>query len=114
MKNRVIICETCAKNETATSGVVWAKQLSKAVADSSLNIDVVTTTCLNMCDTPLSFALQGDQKATYLFSGADPQVDTQDMIGLLKLYVEAPDGWIEDAQNAGRLRLCLQGRVPKF
>jgi hypothetical protein len=33
---------------------------------------------------------------------------------LLKLYVEAPDGWIEDAQNAGRLRLCLQGRVPKF
>ena len=68
MKNRVIICETCAKNETTPSGVVWAEQLSKVVVDGSLNIDVVTTACLNMCDAPLSFALQGDQKATYLLS----------------------------------------------
>ena len=79
-----------------------------------MDIDVTTTSCLNMCDTPLSFALQGPQKATYLFTGADPETDTQDMLGLLRLYADAPDGWITEAQAAGRLRLCLQGRVPKL
>ena len=44
--------------------------------------------------------------------GAD--ADTQDMLGLLRLYADAPDGWITEAQAAGRLRLCLQGRAPKL
>ena len=82
--------------------------------DSGLDIDVLTTSCLNMCDTPLSFALQGPQKATYLFTGVDPEADTQDMLALLRLYSDAHDGWIIEAQAAGRLRLCLQGRVPKL
>ena len=114
MKDRVVICETCAEKDSAPVGLAWASQLSTAVAKHGLNIDVLTTPCLNMCDTPLSFALQGHKKATYLFSGADPQTDTQDMLGLLKLYNDAPDGWIEDAQKSGRLRLCLKGRVPKL
>ena len=104
MKDRVVICETCAEKDSAPVGLAWASQLSTAVDKHGLN----------MCDTPLSFALQGHKKATYLFSGADPQTDTQDMLGLLKLYNDAPDGWIEDAQKAGRLRLCLRGRVPKL
>ncbi len=114
MKDRVVICDTCAAKGAAPVGAAWADQLSAAVADSGLDIDVTTTSCLNMCDTPLSFALQGPQKATYLFTGADPETDTQDMLGLLRLYADAPDGWITEAQAAGRLRLCLQGRVPKL
>ena len=113
MKDRVVICDTCAAKGAAAVGAAWVGQLSAAVAYIGLDIDVMTTSCLNMCDTPLSFALQGPQKATYLFTGADPETDTQDMLGLLRLYADAPDGWITEAQAAGRLRLCLQGRVPK-
>ena len=114
MKDRLLICDTCAAKDTAPLGAAWAEKLSAAVAESGLDIDVKMTSCLNMCDAPLSFALQGPQKATYLFTGADPETDTQDMLGLLRLYLNAPDGWITEAYAAGRLRLCLQGRVPKL
>ena len=110
----MVICDTCAAKGVAPVGAAWADQLSVAVADSGLDIDVLTTSCLNMCDTPLSFALQGPQKATYLFTGVDPEADTQDMLALLRLYSNAHDGWIIEARAAGRLRLCLQGRVPKL
>ena len=114
MKDRVVICDTCSAEGAAPLGAAWADQLSAAVAESGLDIDVKMASCLNMCDTPLSFVLQGPQKVTYLFAGADPETDTQDMLGLLSLYLNAPDGWITEAHAAGRLRLCLQGRVPKL
>ena len=88
--------------------------LTKAAQDCSLQVEFVTCSCLNMCQSPVAFAFQGAHKATYLFSGADPAQDTQDLLGLLKLYADAPEGWITEAQAAGRLRLCLQGRVPRF
>ena len=88
VKDRLTICDTCA--------------------------DVVTTSCLNMCETPVSFALQGAGKATYLFSGTMPGSDTDDLMELLKLYLNAPDGWIADARKAGRLRFCLRGSTPSL
>ncbi|HAJ84828.1 MAG TPA: hypothetical protein DCM25_08735 [Rhodobacteraceae bacterium] len=114
MKDRVVICDTCTAKGAAPGGTAWADHLSIAVVGSGLDVDVTTTSCLNMCDSPVSFALQGPGKATYLFTGADPETDTQDMLELLKLYLDAPDGWVSEAQTAGRLRLCLRGRVPKL
>ena len=114
MKDRVVICDSCAAEGASPLGSAWADKLSAAAAESGLDIDVKMTSCLNMCDTPLSFALQGAEKATYLFSGVNPKTDTKDMIGLLRLYLDAPDGWITEAAEAGRLRFCMKGRVPKL
>ena len=114
MKDRVTICDTCAEPGGRAPGADWAVALTKAAQDCGLQVEIVTCSCLNMCQSPVAFALQGAQKATYLFSGADPAQDTQDMLGLLKLYADAPEGWITEAEAAGRLRLCLQGRVPRL
>jgi len=103
LKDRVTICDTCVEPGGTALGAKWVTTLCD-----------VTCSCLNMCQSPVAFALQGAQKATYLFSGADPAQDTQDMLGLLQLYADAPEGWITEAEAAGRLRLCLQGRVPRL
>ena len=114
LKDRLTICDTCAEPGGTAPGAKWAIALRKAAQDCGLEVEIVTCSCLNMCQSPVAFALQGAQKATYLFSGADPAQDTQDMLGLLKLYADAPEGWITEAEAAGRLRLCLQGRVPRL
>ena len=114
LKDRVTICDTCVEPGGTALGAQWVTMLSEAVQASGLEVEIVTCSCLNMCQSPVAFALQGAQKATYLFSGADPAQDTQDMLGLLQLYADAPEGWITEAEAAGRLRLCLQGRVPRL
>ena len=114
MKDRVTICDTCAEPGGRAPGADWAVALTKAAQDCGLQVEFVTCSCLNMCQSPVAFALQGAHKATYLFSGAEPAQDTQDMLDLVKLYADAPEGWITEAEAAGRLRLCLQGRVPRL
>ena len=114
VKDRLTICDTCAEIGKDPSGEAWASELQKVVLAKGFDIDVVTTSCLNMCETPVSFALQGAGKATYLFSGTMPGSDTDDLMELLKLYLNAPDGWIADARKAGRLRFCLRGSTPSL
>lgn len=112
MTVRLVICDTCAKVGEMPRGADWAPGVRAAFADQNLDIDVVTTSCLNVCDDPLTFALQGDGRATYVFSGALPDQDIDDLCGLARLYLDAPEGWITDARKAGRLRDCLVARVP--
>ena len=64
------------------------------------------------CAEPIALSLQGAGRATYLFSGVRPAEDMADIEATLRLYLDSPAGWIEDARGCGRLRFCLRGRVP--
>jgi len=68
--------------------------------------------CFGACDAPVSLSLQAPDRATYLFSGVDPDADATDIVATVRAYLDAPQGWIEDARPCGRLRHCLVGRVP--
>ena len=109
MGDVVYVCDTCAAPGDAPEGERFAAGLRAA---APTGVEVRTTSCLNMCDAPLALALRAPGKVAYLFSGVRPGEDVQDTLALLKLYRDAPDGVIEDARPAGRLRFCLQGRVP--
>ncbi|SFM05810.1 DUF1636 family protein [Shimia aestuarii] len=109
MGDVVYICDTCAAPGEAPEGAGFAADLRMA---APVEVEVRTTSCLNMCDAPLALALRGSGKVAYLFSGVRPAEDVADTLALLKLYRDAPDGVIQDARPAGRLRFCLQGRVP--
>lgn len=67
--------------------------------------------CFSVCAEPLALSVQAKGKATYLFAGLK-RADVDDMIAFTGLYDAAPDGWIDDARAAGRVRFCLKGRVP--
>ena len=67
---------------------------------------------LNLCGRPVGLALQGPGRATCLFHGVDPVRDVQDIAATIRAWNAAPDGWIVNALECGRLRHCLAGRVP--
>ena len=96
------LCRTC-------EGPDWA-MLRAALKD--LDVRIVPQDCMNGCADPVSMALQAPGRATYFFTGIDPEADAADIVATIRTYLEAPDGWIGDARPCGRLRLCLRGRVP--
>lgn len=106
MTNRLTICTTCASKGAAPQGAALAAALT--LPDGW---EVVLHPCLNMCARPVAAAVQGPGRATYLLAGLT-LADAVDLAGFAALYDAAPDGWITDAQGAGRVRLCLRGRVP--
>lgn len=109
---QLVICDTCAALGDRAKGTDWAGEIRAAA--KGIDVNVKTTSCMNMCASPVSFALQAAGKATYLFSKGDPDTDTENLIALLRLYDAAPDGVITDARGIGRLRNCLVGLVPKL
>jgi predicted metal-binding protein len=99
MTCEVIVCEGCG-------GAALADAF-----DAALDIAVRRTPCMNVCDDPVTVAFKADGKATYLFAGITPD-DVADAQAFVQLYKDSPDGWIEDARQIGRMRLCLKGRIP--
>jgi predicted metal-binding protein len=54
----------------------------------------------------------GQGKAAYLFAGVEPETQAEEVLAFMGLYAAAPEGEVVDARAAGRLRLCLRGRIP--
>ncbi len=114
MRHTLFVCDSCCSENEQSQGAAFAKEVAARVAaDPKLaDVEVRTTTCLNMCDTPMAAALRAPDKMAYLFAGLRPDEDLEDTLALLRLYVEAEAGEITDARPAGRLRFCLKGRIP--
>ena len=106
--HRIVVCSTCEGSD----GKGFADTLRAALASRGMDFEVQAHDCLSNCARPLSVALPGAVKATYLFGDIAPETDLADTLAFAALYAETPDGWIEDARPAGRLRFCLIGRVP--
>lgn len=90
------------------------QHLESILDDAKLSdaLKVSSVECMGACDTPLALALQGTQRATYLFAGIDVKSDKDDIVATCRTYLDSPAGWIEDARPCGRLRLCLRARIP--
>ncbi|WP_294608647.1 DUF1636 domain-containing protein [uncultured Roseovarius sp.] len=108
MTHRIVVCSTC----DGMDGKSFAADLRAALCDRSMAFEVQDHDCMSNCGRPLSLAFSAPGKATYLFGDIDPTCDLDDTLAFATLYEGSPDGWIEDARAAGRLRHCLVGRVP--
>jgi len=99
---QILICAGCGG---AGSG------LARSLQQARPELRVEQTECLSVCTDPASMAVQGERRATYVFSGLSAQ-DLSDVLAFIDAYQTAPDGWIEDARPLGRLRHCLVTRIP--
>jgi predicted metal-binding protein len=108
MAHRITVCSSCE----GLNGKGFAAELRVALAGADLTYEVRDFDCMSNCARPLSVAFSAADKATYLFGDVDTAGDLKDVIAFASLYAKSPDGWIEDARPAGRLRQCLIGRVP--
>ena len=106
--HRIVVCSTCEGSD----GKGFDDTLRAALASRGMDFEVQAHDCLSNCARPLSVAFTAPGKATYLFGDIAPETDLADTLAFAALYAETPDGWIEDARPAGRLRFCLIGRVP--
>ena len=106
--HRITVCATCEGN----GGHAFAAAIRARLADGPAAFEVRTSDCLSCCANPLAVAFDAPGKATYLFAGIDPEADLGDAAAFADMYARSPDGWIEDARPAGRMRHCLVGRVP--
>ena len=106
--HQVVVCSTCE----GCDGEAFAAQLRDALAKAGQAYEVRDFECMTNCGRPLSVAFKATGKATYLFGDVDPALDLADTVAFARMYASSPDGWIEDARDAGRLRHCLIGRVP--
>jgi predicted metal-binding protein len=111
MAHTVFICSTCAEIGGDPKGVALIEDVRARLASFG-DFEVRAQACLNVCDKPTALAFRAEGKAAYLFAGVDAEADAADVEAFAKLYAESPDGWIEDARSAGRLRFCLIGRIP--
>ena len=112
MPDRILICSTCARS--AGSAREEAEALRAALASAGLDIDVGQTACLGACADPVTLAVQGTGRASYVFSGLAPAEMCADVVAFCRLFRDAPGGWIEDARPAGALRHHLRARLPAF
>gem|GEM_PF-167087 len=113
----VFICSSCRLDDaTEPQGDALATALKTLFANAddpairAFNIE--TFECMSACANPTAISFRAHNKAAYLFSGIDPAHDHDDILAFAKLYLDAKDGWIEDARPCGRLRHCLMGRIP--
>jgi len=101
MGHEIVICGSCREGDAAL--------IAALVVPVGFTLRRVE--CMSLCGEPTAVAFRAPGKATYLFAGLHAG-DCDDIHGFAALYSAAPGGWIEDARAAGRLRLCLKGRVP--
>ncbi|WP_296424826.1 DUF1636 family protein [Yoonia sp.] len=108
MIKRLTICETCAVSGAYAQGAALADAMRGLTEDGW---ELQMHACLSVCAEPVAVAVQAQGKATYVFAGVT-SADAADLAVFTRLYDAAPDGWIDDARPAGRLRFCLKSRVP--
>lgn len=111
---RIVVCATCDPDAGGEGGGRFLRSLRQALDRDGLGdaVDLASVDCMGACAEPVALALQGEGRASYLFSGVSPLQDVADILSTCREYLAAPDGWIVDARPCGRLRLCLRGRIP--
>ena len=108
MMHRVIVCTTCCREGAEPLGADLAQVLRDRLG---AGFAVEEQACLSICAEPQAIAFRATGKAAYLFAGLDA-ADEDDIVAFAQLWADTPEGWIEDARPAGRLRFCLKGRIP--
>lgn len=104
-----MLCSTCDGADATDVAAVGAELENQGL---SLQVQVATVACMGACHDPISLGLQGAGRASYVFSGVNPQQDAADIVRTCQTYLDSPAGWIEDARPCGRLRDCLRARLP--
>ncbi len=110
---RIVVCATCDPEQGGEGGERFLSSLREALSRDGLGdvVELASVDCMGACAEPMALALQGEGRASYLFSGVSLQY-VVDILATCREYLAAPGGWIVDARPCGRLRLCLRGRIP--
>ncbi|PWE28821.1 hypothetical protein DDZ14_18455 [Maritimibacter sp. 55A14] len=114
MTDTVFICRSCCDAGEAPAGARFAQRLREVMVGQPefQGVVVKESPCMLTCDKPVALCLRGPGKAAYQFSNVRPESDLENVLTLVRLYVSNKKGAIVDARPIGRLRHCLNARLP--
>jgi predicted metal-binding protein len=104
------LCSICENADFDRDSGLIRQALNEAGLQG--RVRVTQAACLGACESPSVLSLQGQGKATFVFSGVDLAQDAMDVARTCQTYLEAHKGWIKDARPCGRLRHKLRAKVP--
>lgn len=113
---RLLICGSCMASVSPAQDHQFRAEVAAAIDEAGLSdtITVEQEACMGSCETPITIALQGHERTSYVFSGIKPATDIPDIVKTCRLYADSPGGQILDARPCGRLRHCLRANIPPF
>lgn len=113
---RLLICGSCMASTSPTQDHQFRADVAVAIDEAGLSesITVERSPCMGSCETPITIALQGLERMSYVFSGVKPDTDMADIVSTCRLYADSPGGQILDARPCGRLRNLLRAQIPPF
>ena len=107
---RLLLCATCDGADPDADQNAVTDALAREGLAGRVRIEMVE--CMGACEVPGALGFQGAGRAAYVFAGVRMVDDAQDIARTCRAWLDAPDGWIEDAHACGRLRDCLRARLP--
>lgn len=113
---RLLICGSCMASVSPAQDHQFRADVEAAIDEAGLadTITVERGPCMGSCETPITIALQGHERTSYVFSGVKPNTDIPDIVSTCRLYADSPGGQILDARRCGRLRNLLRAQIPPF
>ena len=107
------ICQSCLPvNDKSPPNDKECEDLQVALLKAGIEANVISAHCLGVCSTSVTLTIQAKEGATYIFKDINLKEDEADIIATCKIYLNANDGWIEDARECGRLRYLLHAKIP--
>ncbi|CUH88029.1 putative metal-binding protein [Phaeobacter sp. CECT 5382] len=100
------LCNTCQGADPTL-----AQQLMDTLAEAGQNAKVQQVDCMSGCKRPQTLSLRQSGKTAYLF-GEITSADLADIVTLVRLFADSPDGNFADARPLGALRMKAIARIP--
>lgn len=100
------LCNTCRDADPALPQL-----LVEALTEAGLSAKVQQVGCMSGCKRPQTLSLRQSGKTAYLF-GEITAADLSDIVTLVRLYADSPDGNFADARPLGALRMKAIARIP--
>lgn len=100
------LCNTCQGADPTLP-----QQLMDALAKEDLSAKVQQVDCMSGCKRPQTLSLRQSGKTAYLF-GEITSADLADIVTLVRLFADSPDGNFADARPLGALRMKAIARIP--
>lgn len=111
---KLLFCHSCVASTPNAQIESFGARLASAldVGEPTRSMEVQAVDCLGACAQPIAIGLQGSGMASYVFSGITGLDEIPDIVRTCQIYLNSPEGWIEDARSCGRLRHLLRARLP--
>ena len=94
-KTILYICQTCGMKKDPLTGIKPVSEASVKLAEQTAQllenepVEVRLTACLSLCDTPIAWGLQAEDRHATTFA---PATTAEDLAAAARLYISTPPG----------------------